>query len=78
MIAISPRDASLLALLAERPDRNSSVTREAYSNLGPDAQKVADALRGDPPASDEAAETAEGLHEWVKTNRVGVKRKKRK
>jgi len=73
---ISPRDASLLALLAERPKRNSAITKRAFFALGSEAQRIADALRGRRGVSERAEQTAEGLHDWVKTNKVARKRRK--
>jgi hypothetical protein len=77
MPSISPQEASLLALLAERPARNSGVTRRAFSKLGDKAKEVANALRdGGHGVNDEASQTAQGLHDWVKTNRAVTKRRK--
>jgi hypothetical protein len=74
--AISPKDASLLALLAERPKRNSAIAKRAFLALGSEAQRIADALRGRRGVSEKADQTAEGLHDWVKTNKVVRKRRK--
>jgi hypothetical protein len=77
MTTISPKDASLLALLAERPLRDSAVTDRVFYSLGSEAQKIADALRNGPSGvSENAAQAAQGLHDWVKTNRTGRKRRK--
>lgn len=76
MTRISTRDASLLALLAERPKRNSAVTKRAFFALGSEAQRIADALRGRQGVSEGAEQTAEGLHDWVKANKAARRRRK--
>jgi hypothetical protein len=74
---ISAKDASLLALIAERPERDSRVTDRIFYKLGSKAQQIAEALKNGPEgASGQAAETARGLHDWVKANRAGRKRRK--
>ena len=78
MTTISAKDASILALLAERPARNSRVTDRLFYRLGPDAQQIAEALKSGPAGAPEsvAETTARGLHDWVKTNRTGRRRRK--
>jgi hypothetical protein len=77
MTTISAKDASILALLAERPSRNSAVTDRVFYTLGSEAQQIAEALKSGPTgASEKAAETAQGLHDWVKTNRSGRRRRR--
>jgi hypothetical protein len=76
MTAISAKDASLLALLAERPRRKSEFAEKAFYKLGPDAQHIAEALSGTRHGVPKAAvETAKELHRWVKSNRKSRKRR---
>lgn len=76
MTTISPRDASILALLAERPKRTSATSKRAFYVLGSEAQRIADSLGGRQGVSEKADRTARGLHDWVKANKVRGKRRK--
>jgi hypothetical protein len=78
MATISPRDASFLALLAENPEGNSTVIKDAFFTLGSEAQRVAEALRGRQDVPEKAAQTAQGLRDWVKANKTTKIRRKRK
>jgi hypothetical protein len=79
MAQISARDASFLALLAEKPKGNSDLIKDALFTLGSEAQKVADALRGRQDVPEKTRQTAEGLREWAKASRPSnIRRKRRK
>lgn len=71
MTIIDPKDASLLAFLAERPRRSSKFTEHAFFKLkGAEAQNIAVALTGKRRGVPQnAVETAEQLQDWVKSNR---------
>jgi hypothetical protein len=76
---ISPRDASYLALLAEKPEGNSAVIKRAFFTLGSDAQQIAKALLGRQDVPEKARQTADGLREWVKANKTPkIRRRRRK
>jgi hypothetical protein len=71
MKIISARDASLLALLAERPRSKSGMSTRIMRKLAEPAREIATALRsGNHQVSREAAETARGVDTWVKTNKT--------
>ena len=71
MAKISPREASLLALLAEEPASRSRITHRIMNELQGEAREIAEALRqGNHHTSPKAAATARGLHDWVKTNKL--------
>jgi hypothetical protein len=78
MAAISGRDASLLALLAEKPKTSSPVIKHAFFTLGPEAQEIAKALRGRQDVRERAIRTAKGLRDWVKSNKTTKIRRKAK
>jgi hypothetical protein len=78
--ALQPRDASLLALLAQHPRANQSKRKSVASWLSAEGKKVAEALEPKNAASlqsretegskhipQNAAEAATGLKNWVLT-----------
>jgi hypothetical protein len=71
MKAISPRDASLLALLAEQPKSRSGMRVRIMKKLRGEAHAIAVAMRSDDrTVSKGAAGTARGVNRWAKTNKT--------
>jgi hypothetical protein len=76
MKTISPRDASLLALLAEKPGSKSAVRRRVLRKLNPEAFSIAVEIgkksllpRSGSNLQSKASETARGLENWATTNK---------
>lgn len=77
MKTISPKDASLLALLAERPASKSSLRRQILNRLDSEGLTIATEMgkKGLLPATatddqTKAAATARGLVNWAKSNKL--------
>jgi hypothetical protein len=70
MKTISPKDASLLALLAEKSGVSSATRRRLLGELEPEALNIAIQMgRGDSEEDSKAATTARGLEKWAETNK---------
>src|SRR5262249_9027088 len=82
MKTISPKDASLLALLAEQPGVTTATRRRLLDELEPEALNIAVQLGKDASEPhNEAATTARGLEKGARTNKrpsSKVARKRRK
>ena len=72
MTFVPPADASVLAAIAENPNRAKARAAELLPSLSAPAKEIASALfdAADMTISPDARATAEALREWASSNRT--------